>query len=298
MSVDLGPGFSEQPRVRIGEFSRRTGVAPDTLRAWERRYGLLRPERSTGGFRLYDDGDEARVLAMRELIDRGHSAGEAARLAVSTEPVPTEATGEEEEAVRLREALERFNDAAAHAILDEALARFSVDAALERVILPCMRAIGDRWERGEVTVAQEHFATNVVRGRLMAIARNWGAGSGPVALLACPPGEQHDLGLLACGVALRQRGWRIVYLGPDTPVDTIVGTAGEHRPAAVVIAAVAPDSIEANLEALRHLAGEHNLHVGGAGASAELSRRLGAVPLEADPVRSAATIAARANARV
>lgn len=281
--------------MRIGEFSRRTGIAPDTLRAWERRYGLLRPERSPGGYRLYGQGDEARVLAMRQLIDRGLSAGEAARLAVSTEPASMEA-GVAAGAVSLREALERFDDAGAHAILDEALARFTVDAALERVILPCMRAIGERWERGDATVAQEHFASNVVRGRLMAIARNWGAGSGSVALLACPPGEQHDLGLLAFGLALRQRGWRIVYLGPDTPVATIAEAAGEHLPAAIVIAALAPDSIEANLEALRNLAREYDVHIGGGGVSAELSRRVGAAPLEADPVRAAATLAARADA--
>lgn len=280
-------------RIRIGELSRRTEVAPDTLRAWERRYGLLRPQRSAGGFRLYDRGDEARVVAMQALIASGHSAGEAARLALSEEP--TRGAGPrtgDSSAARLRAALERFDDVDANALLDEALATLSVEAVLERVILPCMRSIGERWEEGAISVAQEHFATNVIRGRLMAIARNWGAGHGPAALLACPPGEQHDLGLLAFGVVLRDRGWRVVYLGPDTPIETIARTAAERRPAAVVLAAVAPSGLEAGAAELRELARTHRLLLGGGDEVPELARRIGAESLDPDPIRSAVALAA------
>ena len=87
-----------------------------------------------------------------------------------------------------------------------------------------------RWERGEASIAQEHFASSVLRGRLLGLARGWGLGFGPVALLACLPGEQHDLGLIAFGLALRARGWRIVYLGSDTPIETIEETSRPARP--------------------------------------------------------------------
>ena len=115
---------------------------------------------------------------------------------------------------------------------------------LSEIVMPYLRDLGDRWERGEVTVAQEHFASSVLRGRLLGLARGWGRGIGPRALLACAPGEQHDLGLIAFGLALRAHGWRIEYLGADTPLD-------DDRRASltlssvdlVVVSAVAPERI-------------------------------------------------------
>jgi MerR family transcriptional regulator, light-induced transcriptional regulator len=77
--------------------------------------------------------------------------------------------------------------------------------------------VGERWQDGRLSVAQEHFATNLIRGRLLGLARGWGAGSGHRAVLACVPGELHDIGLIVFGLCLRERGWRITYLGADTP---------------------------------------------------------------------------------
>src|SRR5512144_1407135 len=282
------------PRLRIGELSRRTGVGADTLRAWERRYGLLRPERSEGGFRLYGPEDEQRVTGMKALIDSGVSAAEAARLALQSPPpgaaAPSPAPGQralEGQAERLRLALEGFDEAEANAILDEALASLTVEAVADHIVLPAMRSIGERWASGESTVAQEHFATVVLRSRMLSIGRNWGAGSGPRALLACPPGEDHDLGLVVFGVVLRGRGWRITYLGPDTPIETIGETAAELRPEAIVIAALDPEPFERAARRLSKLAGESQLLIGGAGAGPALAKRLGAVLLDQDPVRAA-----------
>ena len=292
MSVDPGTP-NAGPRLRIGELSRRTGVAPDTLRAWERRYGLLRPERSEGGFRLYQREDEQRVQAMKALIDSGVSAAESARLAASGVPDvarPATTTGEtplDSGPSRLREALERFDEAAAHAILDAVLTRLTVDGVADLVVLPAMREIGERWENGEISVAQEHFATGLLRERMLALGRNWGAGIGPRALLACPPGELHDLGLVAFGVVLRDRGWRITYLGPDTPIETIARTAADLRPAAVVLAALDIERFEAAADQIAALARAAPVLVGGEGADVELARRLGAEALEPDPVRAA-----------
>jgi DNA-binding transcriptional MerR regulator len=285
----------DAPLVRIGELSRRTGVGVDALRAWERRYGLLRPERSPGGFRLYGPGDEERVRAMKALIDSGVSAAEAARLAVPAPQTPAaSARGRAESpdhAGRLRAALERFDEADANAILDDALARFTVDAVASRVLLPVMHEIGDRWESGGISVAQEHFATGVLRGRMLSLGRNWGAGAGPLALLACPPGERHDLGLIAFGLVLRERGWRIAFLGSDTPIETIADAVGTLAPAAVVLAAVTAQPFEAVSAEIRDLARRVRVLIGGHGADDDLSERLGTVALEADPVRGAAQLA-------
>ena len=113
------------------------------------------------------------------------------------------------------------------------------------MLLPVLNAIGTRWESGEVSVAEEHFATALLRGRMLSLGRNWGAGGGPLALLAGPPGEQHDLGLIAFGLVLRERGWRIALLGGDTPIETISDAVAKLAPNAVVLAAVTREPFEA-----------------------------------------------------
>jgi MerR family transcriptional regulator, light-induced transcriptional regulator len=292
--VSVPPTTPEDaPLVRIGELSRRTGVGVDTLRAWERRYGLLKPRRSPGGFRLYGTGDQERVRAMKTLIDSGVSAAEAARLAKSESPAGPGEPGERvgDHGPRLTLALERFDETDANAIIDDALARFTVGAVASRIFLPVLREIGKRWERGEISVAQEHFAAGILRARMLSVGRNWGAGSGPRALLACPPGERHDLGLIAFGLVLRERGWRITFLGSDTPIETIVDAAARLKPAAVVLSAVTRQPFEAVADGIRHLSGDTPVLIGGEGASEELGERLGAKALQPDPVRAAAGMA-------
>ena len=288
MSVS-SPTPDRGPLVRIGELSRRTGVGVDTLRAWERRYGLLRPQRSSGGFRLYGAGDEERVSAMKALIDSGVSAAEAARLAVAD--APREGRGHEaptDHDERLTVALDRFDEADANAILDDAIARFTVEAVVSRVLLPVLHAIGIRWQSGEVSVAEEHFATALLRGRMLALGRNWGAGRGPLAVLACPPGELHDLGLIAFGLLLREHGWRVALLGADTPIATIADAVAKLRPDAVVLAGVTPEPFEAVADEIRSLARGTPVLIGGEGARAKVAERLGARTLDSDPVSAAA----------
>ena len=210
--------------LRIGELSKRSGVSPELLRAWERRYGLLEPTRSPGGLRLYSLDDLERVRLMQEHLAGGLAAAEAAALASTPEhrDAADAARAPAASAVRdLAAALDAFDEPRAQAVLDELLAVATVDALLTDVVLPYLRELGERWERGEASIAQEHFASAVLRGRLLGLARGWGRGLGPLALLACLPGEQHDLGLIAFGLALRARGWRVAYLGPDTPLDTL-----------------------------------------------------------------------------
>lgn len=247
--------------LRIGELARRTGLSPEVLRAWERRYGLLQPLRTAGGFRLYSEQDEARVAVMQAHLAAGASAAEAARLALADAFEPSSPAPDD-----LRGALERLDEPGAHAALDRLLAAFTVEAVLRDVVLPLLRELGERWERGELSVAHEHFASNVLRGRLMGLARGWGQGRGRLALLACPPGELHDIGLVAFGIALRRLGWRIVFLGADTPIDSLEQAVAELAPDAVVLAAVDPRRIEAVREPLASLGARVAVLLGGAGA--------------------------------
>ncbi len=285
--------------IRIGELSRRVGVSPELLRAWERRYGLLDPGRSPGRFRLYSDEDVARVRAMKEHLSRGLSAAEAARLARET-PVAVPSgdapadTGEallESSVAELRRALEAFDEASSHAVLDRALAAFGLETVLRDLILPTLVDLGERWERGEITVAQEHFASNLVRGRLLGLARGWGQGTGPLALLAAPPGEQHDLGLVVFGLALRARGWRVTFLGADTPLSTVAETASRMAPDVIVLASLIPSRLGSVLEELKALAATHRVVLAGAAATEQIAALAGASYAAESPIDAAELVA-------
>ena len=201
-----------EPRLRIGELSQRVGESPTLLRAWERRYHLLEPVRTSGGYRLYGAEDERRVRAMQALLATGVSARQAAE-AVLAAPRVTEAAADLELAAQgaslaasraqLGDALGSYEESAAHAVLDRLFAGFTIETAISKVIVPYLADLGERWAAGTATIAQEHFATSLIRGRLLGLARGWDSGTGRRALLACPSGELHDLGLLCFGIALR-----------------------------------------------------------------------------------------------
>jgi DNA-binding transcriptional MerR regulator len=277
--------------LRIGELSRRAGVSPELLRAWERRYGLLRPTRTPGGLRLYSSEDLRRVNEMRRHLADGLAAAQAAALA-SRAPVEPESAPLAAADVRaeLTAALHALDEPAAQAILDRLFAVGTVEAALTEVILPYLHDLGARWERGEVSVAQEHFASNVLRGRLLGLARGWGRGVGPIAMLACLPAEQHELGLIAFGLALRSHGWRIAYFGSSTPLETIAGAAERLEPRLVVFSSVSPKAIRAAGPELRELASRYRVALGGAGVARLDPDEMGALILPGDSVAEAARV--------
>jgi DNA-binding transcriptional MerR regulator len=283
--------------LRIGEVARRTGVSPELLRAWERRYGLLSPARSSGGFRLYGDDDVERVTRMRGNLDAGLSAAEAARLALAgagSPPSTSEAAAGSRLALavdRLLEAAEAFDETAIQREFDAAVDAFSTETIVAEVVLPALHELGERWADERITVAHEHFASNVIRGRLLGLARRWDQGGGPQALLACPPGELHDLGLIAFGLVLRNRGWRIVFLGADTPTATLADAVRSTAPQLVVVSATSAERLEAVARELRALRASAPLAVGGTGASEALADRVDALLLPED-VRAAADLAA------
>ena len=274
--------MAAEGRVRIGELARRTGVTVELLRAWEKRYGLLQPARTPAGYRLYSDADEQRVREMQQGLDAGLAAAEAARAALAT-AVPGGAVDVGVAAAELRAALERFDDAAAHLALDSLLSGFTFETVGRDVVLPLLRETGDRWHRGELTVAQEHFASSLLRARLLGLARGWDQGVGPRAVLACLPGERHELGLIVFGIALRAQGWRITYLGADTPIESIDSGAAD----VVVIASISGKRFDAAADDLRTLARSSDVAIGGSGASQELAERIDARLLPADPFEAA-----------
>ncbi len=281
------------PVLRIGELSRRLGVSDHVLRAWESRYGLLQPVRSAGGFRLYSEADESRVRRMKAHLARGLSAAEAARAVLGEDngaghgraaPAAGALPG------ALRQALDAFDEPAAQAVLDRLVSDLSLTTVLRDVVLPYLTELGERWESGTASVAQEHFASNVIRGRLAGLARGWGNGHGPRAVLACPPGELHDLALMIFGIVLNRNGWRIDYLGMNTPVEELTRTVDARRPDLVVLAATLPENLEPHATQLTVLARRAPLALAGAGATPQIAAAVGARLLTRDPVTEAENI--------
>ena len=286
------------PVLRIGELSRRAGVSDHVLRAWENRYGLLQPVRSPGGFRLYSEADELRVRRMQAHLAGGLSAAEAARAVLGEDGAAGTDVGRpadpdlaapaaNELSSALRQALDAFDEPAAQAILDRLLSGLSLTMALRDFVVHYLTELGDRWERGTASVAQEHFASNVIRGRLAGLARGWGGGHGPRAVLACPPGELHDMALMVFGIVLNRTGWRIDYLGMSTPIEELTRTFDASRPDLVVLAATLPDNLEPHAPQLTALARRAPLALAGAGATPQIAAAVGARLLTGDPVTEA-----------
>ena len=277
--------------IRIGELARRTGVSPELLRAWETRYGLLQPIRTPGGFRLYSAADETRIRRMTRLIGDGVSAAEAARQALTGDEAQatTEAPITEQLTDQLRAALDQFDGAGAHSAFDRLLASVSIEVVLADVVLPYLRDLGDRWVAGRASVAQEHFASNLLRGRLLALARDWDSGDGPALLLAALPGEAHDLGLLIFGILAARRGWRVTFLGADTPVDTLHASIRKIQPSLTVLLATKTSLLAAHADDIRGLTALTPTAIAGI-TDTQLVADVGATVLAPDIVQAARSV--------
>jgi MerR family transcriptional regulator, light-induced transcriptional regulator len=279
--------------IPIGELARRSGVTPDVLRVWERRYGLLKPRRTSANRRLYSRADETRVRLMRRYIAQNMPPAQAAELVAAarlTVNAGQDATVAEHEVraahAELRDALDDFQETAAQRVLERLLGSHSRLAVIRDVILPYLHDVGERWVDNHLTVAQEHFASTFLEARFMAMARGWDRAPGPRALLACPSGERHVFGLLTFGIALHDAGWRVTYLGADTPVDMIAYAAEKVSPDLVALSSVSAERLLPD-ERMRSLTRRWRCAIGGAGAAEELARAVGARHLEGDPVTAA-----------
>ena len=286
-------------RLWIGALAERTGVSTHLLRVWEERYGLLTPERSPSGYRIYGPDDERRVREMVALRDRGMAAGEAAAMVLATVPGPGSVTLDGL-LPALGEAIAAFDEPRTHAVIDRALAGNDAIEVVDRLFFACLRQLGDEWESGELTVAHEHFGSGLIRGRMLALAPQGDLGGDlagedtPVAVLACPTHERHDIGLLTLGLVLRRDGWAVTFLGADTPVPDVVDTARNVGATLVVLAGTEPHMFAAQLEQyvgdLARLPSGTTLALGGRAATASLADRHGAVHLASDPFAAAADL--------
>lgn len=222
--------------------ARATGVTEHRLRTWERRYGVPTPARSATGRRLYNDDDLVVIRLMARLVEAGIPASEAAAAALdgARETAPSAPPAPRHPAIDLMLGWARAFDAASlENELRAALLRDGHAAALNNVVLPFLHDLGREWESAQLTVACEHFASEIVR-RVLYSSSPVGQQQDPDAptlVLACPSGEQHDLGALALWLLLQPEPINVIYLGSDVPTQELLATCELLRPEAVCLIA-------------------------------------------------------------
>jgi methanogenic corrinoid protein MtbC1 len=227
------------PTLNIAALTRRTGVSPDTIRKWEQRYGVLRPARTQGGQRRYSESDVARVKWLKARIDEGYRIGEAAAL-LGTAGIAAGTSSEL--CAELVAAAGRSDAPAVTATVDQAMLIEPVERAFGEVLEPALTQVGDRWETGELTVAQEHLASAAVRAALQRLTADVRGNVRGLAVLACAPGERHEIGLLMLSVLMRADGWQVAYLGADVPLADAVSLAERIRANALCFSASMPEA--------------------------------------------------------
>ena len=190
-------------------------------------------------------------------------------------------------------AVETFDAEAAEIAMAKLLWDIPLSGAVAGVVLPFLDEVGERWEAGTLSVAHEHFVSDMLRRKLSALSavpsqqvRDDTSAAAPVVLLACPAGERHDMVLLCVALMLRERGVRVRFLGADTPIPAVLTAARAAGADAVVLAAVRSTAFTAHATTLRRLGQDHALFVAGRGADEQTVAEIGATALPADPVRA------------
>jgi methanogenic corrinoid protein MtbC1 len=190
-------------------------------------------------------------------------------------------------------AVEAFDDEAAEVAIAKLLWDVPLSGAVVGVVLPFLAEVGERWEAGILSVAHEHFVSEMLRRKLWALSSvptqrvlDDATASSPVVLLACPAGERHDMVLLCVALMLRERGMRVRFLGADTPVPAVLTAARAAGADAVVLAATRSTAFTAHATVLRRLAKDHALYVAGRGADERTAAEVGATALPDDPGRA------------
>jgi DNA-binding transcriptional MerR regulator len=262
------------PLLNIAALSRRTGVAPDTLRKWEQRYGVLQPSRTAGGQRRYTELDVQRVEWLRDRIRDGWRIGEAARVLDDAQTAALDEPAELRQA--LIEAVGDTDPQGVTAVLDQAFSVLPLEQALTEVVTPALRWTGEAWHRGELSIAQEHAITSKVRAQLARLLSDVRGDARGVAVLACAPEEQHDIGLMMLGVMLRADGWRVEFLGADTPVAAALDFSERIGASILCISAARAESVERIRSALVATPPPPgtSLVLGGAAVDAGIAREL------------------------
>lgn len=246
--------YSEDPRYTIKVISERTGVRPVTLRAWERRYQFLDPDRLNNNYRLYSERDIQIIRWITHRLDSGLSISTAVReyknlrsegiwpealpTVIAPEPSKQPALPPKEYAKQLFKALTSHNETDAKKVLDAVQSMFDLNTIFFDIFTPCLYEIGEAWYRGEIRIATEHFASAFIRGILMQLLQAFPIyNQAPRLIIGCAPEEFHEIASLMLSVLLRREGYQVEYLGSDLPIEDLVSYAEDTAPDMIILSA-------------------------------------------------------------
>ena len=241
---------SFQRTYEIHEVAALTGLTATRLRAWERRYAVVRPTRMANGYRAYTSSQVALLRAFARLVTEGERIGDlaaeapeavVARAAARTIPdTPLEA---------LLDAVRRIERDRLEGLIQRQLALRGLAGFAADVVCPLAMAVGDEWALGRISIAAEHMASEVVLQALKSAMRE-SHGTGPLIIAACLPGERHEWGVLTTLARVLDLGWRVQYFGADLPVPEVIEAAWRLHPRILAFSTSDPARCEAALPAL------------------------------------------------
>lgn len=293
-------GTADTEVYPIRTVSTLTGVNAITLRAWERRHGLVKPVRTEGGHRVYTRADIDKVHRILSLIENGVAIGQVQQALAAHAAAQPRAADQGPSAgyrARMAAAIAQFDENRLEDVYNETLALYPTEQVTRNVLLPLLAELGERWLESKRGVAEEHFFAVYLRNKLGARFHHRSrAAAGPKLLLACLPGEQHEVGLLLFALAAHERGYRLVLLGADMPLAELAYATHRSQAGAIVLSGSIESGTERFEEDLSQLVREAGVPVF-VGGQISVRRRdaivaAGGAPLGSDIAASLAHIGA------
>jgi MerR family transcriptional regulator, light-induced transcriptional regulator len=264
---------------RIHRVARLTGLSKDVVRVWERRYGLVKPLRSANRYREYSDEDVALLRFLKGELERGQTIGALAmegresllrRIRISSSSSPQELKPHDNLIDELVSQLEPLDKARFEMKLNGAIAVIPFEEAVQRILLPLQRRVGDLWHEGRVNVAVEHYVTKLIQQKLFSVMNQLPVSEfGPRVLIACPEGESHEIGAQAAAYIAATRGCHVYYLGPNLPISDLQAFCERVKPDLVLLSLTESKSDAAARDFLKELeafSAQWPVAVGGQGA--------------------------------
>jgi len=239
-----------------------TGLSVETLRAWERRYGIVEPKRDGSGHRVYTGMDVARLRRLRETTDRGHPIGKIAHLSdaelnsllVDRHEDHPNVAASQALGTRILTAIEKFDLEECDQAIAMAFALLPVGDVISEVLSPVLREVGERWHRGEFSIGQERLVSSAVRRQISGLLNTFNSmARGAPIVFATVSGEPHELGILMFAALAASRKWRTCYLGADLPPEEISNFATRVEATAVAVSLVLPETLDCSIEKLHVL---------------------------------------------
>ncbi|MCP9447841.1 MAG: cobalamin B12-binding domain-containing protein [Nitrospira sp.] len=264
---------------RIHRVAKLTGLSRDVIRVWEKRYGLVKPLRSANRYREYTDEDVALLRFLKEEVDRGQTIGSLAiegrdsllqRMRLCAAPKLQELTPHKSLLDELVACLEPLDKVRFEQKLNGAVAVIPFEEAIQRILLPLERLVGELWHQGRIDIAIEHYVTKLIQQKLFAVMNQLPANEyGPRLLIACPEGEWHEIGAQAVAYLAATRGCHVYYLGPNLPVSALASFCDRIKPDLVLLSLTEVKAVEEGIGLLRELdalAERWPVAIGGQGA--------------------------------